>query len=71
MDADIQVRLRRVRRRLNISQRELARALGVTGPTVSGYELGKMPNEVRVKQIIGSLYRLAHKRQPRRDLPIY
>ena len=71
MGTDIQNRLRGMRRRLNISQRELGGACGITAAAISGYELGREPNAARTKQIVGALYRLAHEIPPRRDLPIY
>lgn len=70
MANEIQKKLRALRRRYNIPQREVAEATGLSVSAVSHYEIADPPSQRRLKQILTAIYRLAMENNKRPELRV-
>lgn len=70
MPTEVQKRLRELRRRFNIPQRELAAAVGLSTAQISNYELASPPSPSRFEQLQEAINQLAERRIDRPDLQV-
>jgi transcriptional regulator with XRE-family HTH domain len=70
MYTEMQRRLRSARRHFNITQRELAVAVGLTATTISNYEIGTTPSVARFRQLMKAIHLLGKADTGRPDLRV-
>ena len=65
MPNEIQRKLRQLRRKHNIPQREVASATGLSVSAISNYEIADPPSQRRLKQILAAICKLAMEKNKR------